>query len=131
VNGWKSTQFWFAVVVMVAATMLARTSNDYGTVLTGTAWMGLALLVLGAFGIRKIVQHRNDAVSGVNIGWTSTQLWLCLAVVGVATWLASLGVMSGDNWLAVSGTALAMFGIRAAVQHRNDSLAGRPAPPTS
>jgi hypothetical protein len=130
VNGWKSVQFWFAVLVMVAATVLARTSNEYGTVLTGTAWMGLALLVLGAVGVRKIVQHRNDAVAGINIGWTSTQLWLCMAVVGVATWLASLGVMSGDNWLAVSGTALAMFGIRATVQHRNDSLPGRPAPPT-
>jgi hypothetical protein len=120
-NGWKSVQLWFAVFVMVAATVLARITNDSGTVLTGTAWMGLALIVLGAFGIRKVVQHRNDTGSGVNIGWNSTQLWLCVAIIGVATWLASLGVLSGDSWMAISGTALAMFGIRAAVQHRNDS----------
>jgi hypothetical protein len=93
--------------------------------------MGLALIVLGSVGIRKVVQHRNDAISGINIGWNSTQLWLCVTVVGVATWLASLGVLTGDSWMAISGTALAMFGVRAAVQHRNDSaFAGRVIPPT-
>jgi hypothetical protein len=120
---WRSTQFWFCVAVMVAATVLVRAASGLGTVLTGANWMALALVVLGAFGIRKVAQHRNDAA---NIGWTSTQLVLSLAIVAVATWLAGLGVVSGDSWMAVAGVALGMFGVRATVQHRKDRQAPTP-----
>jgi hypothetical protein len=52
---WGSTQLWFCTAVLSAATWLAGTGR-----LSGESWMAVAVIALGAFGIRKTMEHRND-----------------------------------------------------------------------
>jgi len=49
---WRSTQLWFCLAVLGTATWLAGVGR-----LDGTHWMAVAVTALGAFGIRKAVEH--------------------------------------------------------------------------
>jgi hypothetical protein len=115
---WGSSLFWFVLLVTGAATVLAKFGK-----LTGDNWMAVALVALGAFGVRKVVEELGNPPSAAvpYVSWSSTQLWLCGFVVVLATWLSGIGVVSGVNWMAVAMAALAALGVRSAIAHRNDS----------
>jgi len=119
---WGSSLFWFVFVVITAATWLAAFGKSIGK-LSGDNWMALALVALGAFGVRKVVEELGNPPSAAvpYVSWGSTQLWLAGYVVFLATWLSGVGVVSGVNWMAVAMAALATLGIRSAISHRADS----------
>ena len=51
--------------------------------------------------------------------WTSTQFWFSVLVVLLASVLAAWGTLDGAHWMIAVSAAIALFGGRKMIEHRN------------
>ena len=55
--------------------------------------------------------------------WGSTQFWFSILVVSVATALTGTDKMDGGQWMIAVTAAIALFGGRKMIEHRNNKKA--------